>query len=83
MPVKKSRFQKEGERREARSLTPDDIVQAIDAVQQAGLTVHGVEITIHGSINIRTTSPFKRSVASKSQATADSTDALEPAKKRA
>jgi len=33
---------------------PRDIVNAIEAVQAAGLTVYGVEITLAGAINIST-----------------------------
>ena len=35
-------------------LTSGEIVRAIDAVQAAGLTIYGVEITLAGAINIST-----------------------------
>jgi hypothetical protein len=63
--------------------TPDDIVGAIGAVEQAGLTVYGVEITLDGSIKINTASPFKRAGGSKSETPADVQDEAEPNKKRA
>ena len=47
--------QKDG--REALRFRPGDIVRAIDAVQAAGLTVYGVEITLAGAINISTQPP--------------------------
>ena len=37
--------------------TPGDIVRTIEAVQAAGLTVYGVEITLAGAINISTQPP--------------------------
>ena len=63
--------------------TPDDIVRAIGAVQQAGLTVYGVEISLNGSINISTTSPFKRAAASKPETSADALDEVQANKRRA
>jgi len=63
--------------------TADDIVRAIEAVQKTGLTVYGVEITADGSISINTTSPFKRSAASKPEASAGAPNELPPTKKRA
>jgi hypothetical protein len=40
--------------------TTDEIVRAIEAVEQAGLTIYGVEVATNGSIKINTTSPFKK-----------------------
>lgn len=37
-----------------RRFQADDIVRAIETVQQAGLTIRGVEITTSGSIKIET-----------------------------
>jgi hypothetical protein len=56
----------------------DDIVRAIEAVQQAGLTIYGVEITLNGSISINTTSHFKRPAPKP-----ETEDAQEEVKKRA
>ena len=81
MPAQKERRKKQQERREV--FTPDDIVRAIEAVQQAGLAVYGVEISVNGSINIHTASPFKSSAASKRQTTADALDEVEPKKRQA
>jgi hypothetical protein len=42
----------------------DDIVRAIEAVEQTGLTVRGVEITTNGSIKIDTVPRDKAAAAS-------------------
>ena len=83
MPSRKNRLKKQKESREARRFTPDDIVRAIGAVQQAGLTVYGVEISLNGSINISTTSPFKRAAVSQTETSADPLDEIQPNKRRA
>lgn len=83
MPAEKNRLKKQNERRGAPRFTPDDIVRAIEAIQQAGLTVYGVEISLNGSINIHTKSPFKGSAASKRQTSADALDEVDPIKRRA
>jgi hypothetical protein len=79
VPAQKDRPKKQKERRAA--FTPDDIVRAIEAVQQTGLTVYGVEISVDGSINIHTASPFKGSAASRRQIATE--DELEPKKRQA
>jgi hypothetical protein len=74
--ARKARLKKQKERRDR--FTADDIVRAIGAVEQAGLTVYGVEITLDGSIKISTASPFKRGSAPKSEATADAQNEVQP-----
>src|SRR5262245_3986112 len=81
--ARKARSKKQKKSRKVVSFTADDIVRAIEAVEQTGLTVYGVEITLNGSIKINTASPFKRAAASKSEMTADVPDEIQPAKKRA
>ena len=83
MPARKDRLKKQKESRGAPRFTVDDIVRAIEAVQQAGLTVYGVEISLNGSINISTTSPFKRAAASKPETSADPLDEVQANKRRA
>jgi hypothetical protein len=81
--AKKNRLKKRKESREAPRFTADDIVRAIEAVQQAGLTVHAVEIAVNGSIHINTTSPFRHRATSKSDTGADAQDEAPPNKQRA
>ena len=83
MSARKDRRKNQKKSREAPRFTPDDVMRAIEAVQQAGLTVYAVEVAPNGSINISTTSPFKRAAASKSETTADAQDEAQPNKKRA
>ena len=83
MSARKDRLKNQKESRKALRFTADDIVRALEAVEQAGLTVYGVEITLNGSIKINTASPFKRAAASKSEMTADVQDEIQPTKKRA
>ena len=83
MPARKDRLKKQKESREAPRFTVDDIVRAIEAVQKAGLTVYGVEISLNGSINISTTSHFKRAAASKPETGADALNEVQPNKRRA
>lgn len=83
MTARKDRQKNRKEGREALRFTADDIVRAIRAVEQARLTVYGVEIALNGSIKINTTSPFKRAAASKSETTANVQDEVQPNKKRA
>ena len=61
--------------------TADDIVRAIDAVENAGLTIYGVEITLDGSIRINTKSPFKG--AAPKPETERAQEEVQPNKKRA
>ena len=79
MPARKDRLKKES--REAPRFTADDIFRAVEAVQQAGLTVYGVEISRNGSINISTTSPFKRAAASKPETSANALVEVQPNKR--
>jgi hypothetical protein len=79
--ARKDRLKKQKERHEAPRFTADDIVRAIEAVQQAGLTIYSVEITLNGSISINTTSPFKR--AAPKTETEDAQEEVQPNKKRA
>jgi hypothetical protein len=82
--ARKNRLKKQKDHRDAPRFTTDDIVRAIEAVQQTGLTVHAVEITTNGSIHINTTSPFKRAGASKPKPSTEvPLDAVQPDKKRA
>ena len=83
MSARKARLKNQKERAKVLSFTVDDIVRAIEAVQQTGLTVYGVEITANGSIKVSTTSPFKRQAASKREPSADTQDEAQPNKKRA
>jgi len=76
--ARKDRSKKQKERHEVLRFTADDIVRAIEAVQQAGLTIYSVEITLSGSISINTTSPFKRPAPKP-----ETEDAQEEVKKRA
>jgi hypothetical protein len=81
--ARKDHLTKQKESREALGFTADEIVRAIEAVQQAGLTVYGVEITLTGSISISTTPPSNRAAASKPEASASALKDTEPNKKRA
>lgn len=83
MSARDDRLKKQQERREASRFTTDDIVRAIEAVEQAGQTVYGVEITAEGSIKISTTSPFKRAATSNPDTSADVQDEVQPNKRRA
>ena len=83
VPVRKERPKKQQESRKALRFTADEIVRAIEAVQQGGPAVYGVEITLTGSININTTPPSKRAAASKPEARASALNDTEPYKKRA
>jgi hypothetical protein len=82
-PVSTGALKKQKENREALRFTADDIVRAFEAVEQAGLTVHAVDIAPDGSMSIKTTSPFKRGAAPKTEASADAQDEVQPNKKRA
>lgn len=70
--------QKEGQ---ALRFTVEDIVRAIESVQNAGLTIYGVEITLNGSIRINTKSPFKGAVSKPE--TEHALEKVQPNKKRA
>ena len=83
MSARKDRRKSHKVTRKALRFTADDIVRAVEAVEQAGLTVYGVEITLSGSIKISTASPFKRAAGSKSETTVDVQDEAQPNKKRA
>jgi hypothetical protein len=83
LPARKDHLTKQKEGRQALRFTADEIVRAIEAVQQAGLTVYGVEITLTGSISISTTPPSKHAAASKPEASAGALNDTEPNKKRA
>ena len=83
MSARKARLKKRMEGREVLRFTADDIVRAIGAIEQAGLTIYGVEITLDGSIKINTASPFKRAAAPKPETTADTQYEVQPNKKRA
>ena len=64
--------------------TSDEIVRTIDAVQAAGLTIYGVEITLAGAINISTQPP--RSVSKRPamlRQETKSVDETTPVKKQA
>ena len=66
--------------------TPGDIVRTIEAVQAAGLTVYGVEITLAGAINISTQPPpgiSKRSTPPRQAPLTNSVDEITPDKKLA
>jgi len=71
-----NRLEKQIESRERSRFTSDEIVCAIEAVEKTGLTIDGVEITLTGSINIKT----RRAVEPKSQTNIDQ---AQPAKKQA
>jgi hypothetical protein len=71
-----NRLEKQIESRERPRFTSDEIVCAIEAVEKTGLTIDGVEITLTGSINIKT----RRAVEPKSQTNIDQ---AQPAKKQA
>ena len=66
---------------------PSDIVRAIEAVQAAGLTVYGVEITLAGTISISTqpapTSVTKRPVTPRQVPEVDLVDETASKKKLA
>ena len=79
----KNRLKKQKKRSEAARFTADEIASAVKAVQQAGLTVYGVEITLNESISIHTSSLFKRGVTSKRETSAGAMDEVQPNKKRA
>jgi len=79
--ARKDRLEKQKQHHEALHFTADDIVRAIEAVQQAGLTIYSVEIALNGPISINTTSPFKR--AAPKLETEDAQEAFQPNKKRA
>ena len=67
-------------------LTSGEIVRAIDAVQAAGLTIYGVEITLAGAINITTQPPpsvSKRPATPRQVTETDSVDETTPVKKLA
>ena len=81
--ARKNHPRKQTQSGDALRFTADHIVRAIDAVQQAGLTVYGVEITLQGSIKINTTSPFKRAAVPKPETSADTQDEVQPNRKRA
>jgi hypothetical protein len=66
--------------------TSGEIVRTIDAVQAAGLTVHGVEITLAGAINISTQPPpsvSKRPATPRQVAETDPVEVTTPSKKLA
>ena len=69
VPNRKHRLKKQKKRIEGPRFTADEIVRTIEAVQQAGLTVHSVEITLNGSVSIHTS--------------ADAMDEVQPNTKRA
>jgi hypothetical protein len=81
--ARNDRLKKQKESPGASRFTPDDIVRAIEAVHQAGLTVYSVEITLNGSMHIHTTSPLKRAAAPKLETDMDAQDGVQPNKKRA
>jgi hypothetical protein len=82
--AQKNRLKRQKEKsRVAARFTADDIVRAIEAVQQGGLTVHAVEIAVNGSIRINTTSPFRHRAPSKPETGADAQDETQPNKRRA
>jgi hypothetical protein len=65
---------------------PREIVSAIEAVQAAGLTVYGVEITLAGAINITTQPPpsiVSKRPATPRQVSTDLVDETAPDKKLA
>jgi len=77
-------FKKTKEIHEALRFTTDEIVRAIEAVEQAGLTIYGVEVATNGSIKINTTSPFKkRGVVTTPETGGDAQDEIHSNKKRA
>ncbi|MGB8585890.1 MAG: hypothetical protein WCD87_09575 [Pseudolabrys sp.] len=66
--------------------TSTEIVRTIEAVQAAGLTVYGVEITLTGAINITTQPPrsvSKRPATPQQASETDSADETTPVKKQA
>jgi hypothetical protein len=72
--------------REQSRFTPAEIVRTIEAVQAAGLTVYGVEITLAGAINISTQpapSVSKRSAPPRQAPRTNSADETTPIKKQA
>jgi hypothetical protein len=81
--ARKASQKKQKENREALRFTADEIIRAVEAVEQAGLTVHAVDIAPNGSMSIKTTSPFKRGASQKPEVGADVQDELQPSKKRA
>jgi hypothetical protein len=83
VPARPNRLKKQKKSPEASRFTPNDIVRAIEAVHEAGLTVYSVEITLNGSMRIHTTSPLKRAAAPKLETSAEALDDVQPNKKRA
>lgn len=76
---------KQKDTRKPLRFTSAEIVRTIEAVQAAGLTVHGVEITLGGAINISTQPPLgvsKRSAPPR-RAPLTSVDEATPDKKQA
>ena len=66
--------------------TTEEIMHSIDAVQAAGLTVYGVEITLAGAINITTQPPpsvSKRPATPRQVSETDLLDETIPSKKLA
>ena len=77
---------KTNQRKPVQRFTADEIVRTIDAVQAAGLTVYGVEITLAGAINISTQPPHnvsKRPATPRQMSETKSMDETTPAKKQA
>jgi hypothetical protein len=77
---------KQKDSREPLRFTSGEIVRAIDAVQAAGLTVYGVEITLAGAINITTQPPpsvSKRPATPRQVSETDLLDETIPSKKLA
>ncbi len=63
--------------RKSLRFTTEEIMHTIDAVQAAGLTVYGVEITLAGAINISTQPPpsvWKRPTTPRQVSETDSVD---------
>jgi hypothetical protein len=77
---------KQKDTRKPLRFTSGEIVRTIDAVQAAGLTVYGVEITLAGAINISTQPPpgvSKRPAPPRQAPLTNSVDATISVKKQA
>jgi hypothetical protein len=81
MPSRKQKIlEKRKENRNLPHVTADDIVQAIEGVQAAGLEVYAVEITTTGSIKL-STGPSSGAIAPLT--TTDASDDTQPKQKQA
>ena len=86
MASRKSPPKNPSDSRKPLRFTSTEIVRTIEAVQAAGLTVYGVEITLTGAINITTQPPrsvSKRPATPQQASETNSADETTPVKKQA